>query len=853
MRKLMIWLGLLLILVNFTSADLYNLTIDFGSSDYYNRTATTATVNFNNESNLTLDMPYSIDFENQSIPPEWTFKTNNSNYTFVKIAGKIYLNLSVEGGTTLVNVGGDYSLNNTVILGRTFPITNRNYTAEFVGNFTVNSPYQGAGLVLLNRSDAILNNSYICVLPISVCQGYPFILFTKRYNIEQRWQMLYFDKDGVLNTNNFGTYSISRTWSMTYNQPTDTFSFFNESISLTSLTPGTPYPFNGTQQGIGLYAASQGGGAFNPLFDYLKINIFNTSAQYFSKNFSIPEAIGMNMSITNNSPVGTSINVFFLNGSGVWNVIGPDGGIIFPVTNTFQFRIDMNTTDISYSPSISRLNFEFFLPEPSIIIEYNNATETELVNISLIINSTNMTANLIYNGSYYYDAVKTVIGVQTRFHKIVRAPFISNFTENKSIVWEYKINYSSISGSPTNTTSFNQTVRQMRISNCSSSDAFYSYGYSQSTNITIKNEVTDLTLNASNITGFIDATFEFWLVNQTYSKNLSLRLRDKGDYRICHYPSDKNLTTDTTFEYGAPSFDTRTYYFDNVLLRGNNNTDFYDFYLLPSTNSTNIFIYVRDENGKAMQNAYVYINRKFSGTGKSETVEVLKTDYNGEDMAHLILYNALYSFQIKKEAALLYSTTEAKIMTTTYYFTVNTITGLLQLYDKVLGISYNAVSYNNATQKMSFTYNDVNSIADTIYLEVIRRTATGDIILCETSSTATSDTLLCNNLNIDTNGHYMAKVYVKTKTGSPNDFYPLSFWEHLTSSRFIFGQMGVFLSFGFITLVGIMGLVVSPALGIILTLGGLIIMYASGLLQASWSIIVLVIVAGVFIIIKMRA
>ena len=455
-------------------------------------------------------------------------------------------------------------------------------------------------------------------------------------------------------------------------------------------------------------------------------------------------------------------------------------------------------------------------------------------------NISTSTATLVYNGTSY----PTTAINSTRHSVNVTMPDLQNSSVLANFYWTYNITYDNESTKTENTSWHGQAIHRALLSFSAFTPELgvsgMLGGYGITLNVISKDENTNNLLNTSNA-----YTFNY----RTGNNSTNLSLSETEDNRsILITPSWANITTDMIMIFGATNYTTRQYYLDNTTL--NDITQNITLWLINTTNITNIYLTVKDENDNSLQDYVVKAMRYNVGNNTYSTVEMIKTNSNGQGVFQLIPYTVLYKFVIQKDGVTYLETSPTQITSSTLNLQVNLADDWMDGWRRTRSISYTPVSFDNVTQTFEFTYNDASNIVQTGCLEVIRRGTYKDEVLSNNCTSSTAGTL-SYTVEGDMTGTYIATGYIDTNTGY--SIHALDTLEVSYNQAWqIFGTLGVFMAFLVTLVAGLLGLA-NPVGAILMSVVGIIISVALGLVHITFvNVAILIIMAGLMMF-KMRS
>jgi hypothetical protein len=284
-------------------------------------------------------------------------------------------------------------------------------------------------------------------------------------------------------------------------------------------------------------------------------------------------------------------------------------------------------------------------------------------------------------------------------------------------------------------------------------------------------------------------------------------------------------STNNSFE---STFVDRKYYIDGMYL--NNSGQVVNLYLLEDTRSSDVVLSVVDKiTGEGIDGAYIQIQRFYPENGSYLTVEVEKTDNNGQTLGKMVLADVFYKFIITKDGLVLSNTPVEKILSLTKKFYVSITQDYLESW-RYIGEVGSIVTCNSTTNICVFTWSDTNNIVQTGILRVYRINGMGRRLISEQKSTSVSGTLFYHITETMTGNSYMAQGLIMSDT--ENSLYQVGeAWLSTTQKLAnFFGKSGMliglllFISVGAIFLdVGGVGVIAGSLLALVtLTLVGVV-------------------------------
>jgi len=349
-------------------------------------------------------------------------------------------------------------------------------------------------------------------------------------------------------------------------------------------------------------------------------------------------------------------------------------------------------------------------------------------------------ATFFYNGTEYnYSAFSRDNG-NLSFEINVTAPSsVSGTSENMVFFWSVNVDDVIF-----NLSEHNQTVNVFALDNCT----LYN---TTSLNISLRNVSDDTFLEGGTINSF----FSYWSINNTENKrNYSNSITD-SNHSFCIYPNNTILVADILFDYtvGATTYEYST--FETTL-----NDVTKSIILYATSGTTRITLSVKDTNDNPVENAYIKILKFDVGTNTFKTIEIVKTNDEGEAIANLVLNTVWYKFIIDYNGITYLTTPSTKIFSTTKDFIIDLLAeDWFANYDIRTGVS-TSLTYNNATNTFSYTFNDPSSTMHYACLRVVKRAGMTETEIDDQCLETVAGTILVTIIDVE--GGTAGKSYIAT-------------------------------------------------------------------------------------------
>jgi len=571
--------------------------------------------------------------------------------------------------------------------------------------------------------------------------------------------------------------------------------------------------------------------------------------QSITYNFTITETTPPNITLNfpinlstmqNNSVINFTANVSDNGGFGNCSLFVnySTGNVFTAILNSTAIT---NNTEINFSYRINRAdnyiwnircydtsgNIAWGNSNLTLQVRANNAT----LNISAV---NNLTLNAIINFSVLNFSYINIYKNYNTTNGSIEIFYLNNYTFNFTIRADNYISRFEIGSSTDTHVNYKVTMQPIYIDNCTNTTA---------STLTLLLYDED---NSTKIYGNIDVGFDLiyvsnLTVNDTASFNFTMR--GQNNLTICISPNNATFVANAILSYWADWYVKRNYFLYQYLLT--NVSRNLPLYLLNSTESSNILLTVTDQDGYGLEGYYIKVLRYYPGEAAFKVVESLKTDNNGNSLAHMIAYTTLYKFIIQRSNETMRQTGQTPILQSTMKFIINLIQNNFVTEQLEIGQAQSILTFDNNTNMYDFTFSDLTGSVVQGCLRVWYMRPTGRTTICDSCLTASAGSVLCNV----TGYNYTTYAQGGFQTDNPFTFFPVKFLENNIELSF-FGAMGIFAA---MLMVAVIGLLASfnPAVAIIFTVGAMIITYISGFMLLSYTSILILVVLGGWMVFKM--
>ncbi len=474
------------------------------------------------------------------------------------------------------------------------------------------------------------------------------------------------------------------------------------------------------------------------------------------------------------------------------------------------------------------------------------STETFVNNIFLGSGETITEVNFNYDGTDRSAGYSDLGGNEYNLSSTFVIPSVAAAT-NITFFWKIDL----ISGQ-INTSSKNQSIRNIAIDDCS---VFPTLIF----NYTIIDEETQvrITPTAANATR-LELDIEIFDTSKTILiLNFSQEYVDTNPATVClniNLTEETVYAFDSTAKYKAANYSIEYYNLQNFQLQNSTIPQHIKLFDLKLADTTEFQITFKDSNFVTVENALVQINRQYLSEGVFKTVEIPKTDSNGQTVAHLVEKDVVYNIIVLKEGEVLgiFNNVIAfceDILIGSCFITLNALVkGEVSFdYDEEIELFYD-FDYNETSRNLRFDFTTTDGSVKNVTLSAIKFDQLGD-------------TAVCDGFLISSGG----SIYCPVPISVGNESIIISIWvdgdlkitNYVRAGReFDIGDAGFFLMFFLVLSLALMmtqsktGVIIGVILGFI---AGTLLSFIQGGLLGIGSSVIWLIIMGVILIYKLNS
>lgn len=449
---------------------------------------------------------------------------------------------------------------------------------------------------------------------------------------------------------------------------------------------------------------------------------------------------------------------------------------------------------------------------------------------------------LNYNGTRYPGILENLGNNTYLIKKNISIPGVST-TTIKSFHWEIIMQ----NGVQYNSTTHQQTVYNFAIDDCS----VYT---TKLLNITLRDEDNQSIINATSDNTTINVEINLYSYDRSIIfLNYSVGFEKQNPVKVCLSAPINNsfYSLDSIIQYSSDTRATEFYNIQNFIVRNSTIPQNITLFELLTERSTEFLITYKDTLFLPVENALIEITRKYVQEGTFKTVEIPKTDRNGQAVGHFVLASEIYKINVIKNGVTLASFDNVAVVCENPSFSqckinLNAFSSGSEFtdYSELGGISYD-MSFNSTTRYLTVSFTTLNGGASAVNLSLVTSNFGGtNQTICSDELTSSAGTLSCYIAESYGNATIIAQLYsdgqiVTTRTYT----IPTNPEDSFDGNGIIFGII-LMLTIPLMFIGDKIGFMLGIILGVI-TSGALLLVTQGSLLGIGSSILWLLIVAGI--------
>ena len=546
------------------------------------------------------------------------------------------------------------------------------------------------------------------------------------------------------------------------------------------------------------------------------------------------------------------------NGTGTWKRIETKG--VTGNSNESIFTDTITTPSVIWSCEACDDSVNCFFADENRTINKINFRENEqgyssstlegssekfTINISINTAYQPTTMNLIYNNTVYVGTSNNLGGGNYTLTRILNIPGVTS-SVNNTFLWSITLT----NGINYNSSTNNQTVNNINIDDCSA----YSFVV---VNYTLRDEENKSKMNGAIYNSSIEIDLNLYPVgsstastsySQNYSKTNNALVCLENDLDNAQYEMDVQT------RYVADGYSPEFHHIQNFSLINSTLGQEIDLYDLKSTDAQRFLVTYKDSSFLPVANVLIDIQRKYVSEGIFRSVEIPKTDDDGQAIAYFDLENVAYTVIVSRYGEILSTfdniavVCQDQIIGDCRLNLQATTTGEdFPNWDEIGSLSHTMV-WSEALRKVTVVFSTTDGSSRTVLLNTTKFDRFQNQSVCSDSITSSSGTLTCT-----VPGGY-GNITVVSELYSDGELVRREIYKISESTGDIFGINGILMML--ILLITLPLMMTTSTIGVILgvfvglIMGSLLMLYDTGSILGAASVVTWAILAGVILIWK---
>ena len=402
----------------------------------------------------------------------------------------------------------------------------------------------------------------------------------------------------------------------------------------------------------------------------------------------------------------------------------------------------------------------------------------------------------------------------------------------------------------------NQTIATISLDDCTIQGTLI-FNYS------LKDEETQsiVNINGNTLNSTIDLDVNFFTLNtNTLVVNYSKRYTNNTNPQICATDETLNNTqysVDVVARYESTNYATEYSHIQSFTLTNNSFPQHINLFDLDSDDSTEFLITFKDATFALVDGALIDITRYYVDEGLFRTIEIPKTDSDGQAMGHFVQNDVIYTIIISKGGTILavFDNKVAICADATIgdcQMNLNAFsTGIPSIdFETEYNLNF-ATTFDEDARRITTIFSTQDGSVSTVQLNATQFTGYGNTTVCSHLLTSSSGTLICDIPESFGNVTVIAELF---SSNSPDRLIATYIFSVEEDALDIFGYTGIILVF--ILIVTLPFLLISSTIGMIigvfigLIIATLLNLYEGGGILGVGATVIWAIVAGGIIIWK---
>lgn len=365
------------------------------------------------------------------------------------------------------------------------------------------------------------------------------------------------------------------------------------------------------------------------------------------------------------------------------------------------------------------------------------------LNTTLISGLAVQTGTLIYNNTEF-TSIRTTVDGDSIFTSTIDVPRVSADI-NISFNWNLTLN-DGLGNQLFQVVNSSQQVNALSIDDCTVNTRVV-------LNYTIFDEGSLLKLISTdeNTTGEVELTFSS-ISNNALAGNFSQNYSKINSFAVCVAQDtfeSSSFRMDVITSYKADDYVKEFHNIQNFTIQNSTQTQNISLFDLKTTDSQEFLINFKDSSFLPVQDALIDITRKYIGDGVFRSVEIPKTDNDGNTLGHFVLSDEIYTIIVTKEGQTLGTFANIKAVcenqaTGDCKINLRQVGATIQPFnfDEEHNVQY-TLTFNETSRVVESIFTNLDGSSTTMLLNVTKFDNFGNETVCFQSLTTSAGTLSC--------------------------------------------------------------------------------------------------------------
>ncbi len=417
-----------------------------------------------------------------------------------------------------------------------------------------------------------------------------------------------------------------------------------------------------------------------------------------------------------------------------------DNNASINITNFVNKSITFCANDTTGNSNCTTKSWDYYVFEHNQTFSNQTTEGNSETFIAILQNSVLITqSDLFYNGTNNVGE-NFAIEIFSALRK--QNLIIPGVTADIKVPFYWQITFSD--GNKVNMSSQNQTIFNLNLDNCTTNTNVIM-------NFTVIDEELQTILDNNAI---IETSLNIFSKDRSELIVSFADLKNTNQTKICLNRDLQNSTIyslDSIVRYEHPLYANEYYNIVNFSLTINTSIQDILLFDLNITDSTEFQLTFDGTDFLPVENALVFVDRQYISENVFKTVEIPKTDSNGQTILHLVRNDVIYNMVVSKDGVVLGNFQNIRAFCEDFTIgrctlSLNALSNASAIFDYGAAIGITATSpptFNETSNSVSFSFISNDGSVKNIFMNVTRKDVFGNTSLCSNSIQTSSGTVTC--------------------------------------------------------------------------------------------------------------